>query len=379
MIVHAEELVERARTATGLSELGPDGWREGLTRLVDAARTELPASEAVAARVEAMIVGRLVSRLRIEEWYRRQSEEPAPVVGPLVIHGLPRSGTTALQYLLAVGPAFRYQRRWEMSDPVPPPGMTSDADDPRRLAALERAAGSAGGSVQHISGVDGPVDDLTILGLDFHNQELGYPLPTYTEWWRSSSLKTTYAYHERVLRLLHTGRPPRRWLVKAPYHNFHLDDLAAQYPDARFLMTHRDPALAVASTCSTVATAQRNALPQHTLDPEALGSFLLEHLRCGLDRALAAREAIGEHRFLDIAQHEMEADAVATARRVYEWMGMPLDDSTRAAIADWAVANAPGARGEHSYRPEQYGLTDDRIRTAFKEYMERFGLVPPGE
>jgi hypothetical protein len=374
--VDAEDLVHQARAATGLSELGPDGWQEGLHRLVEAARSDLPADEAVVARLEATVVGRLVSRLRVEEWYRAQEQEPPPVIGPLVIHGLPRSGTTAIQYLLAVGPTFRYQRRWEISDPVPPPGATSDADDLRRLAAVRGARGSGSGSVQHISVIDGPIDDGTILGLDFHNQELGLPLRTYTRWWRTASLKTTYAYHERVLRLLHTGRPPQRWLLKAPYHNFHLDDLAAQFPDARFVMSHRDPAVAVASTSSTVATAQRNALPSYLLAPEVLGSFLLEHLACGLARALAARAAIGEHRFLDVTQQELEDDAVVTAQRVYDWLGLELDDATRTAMAGWAVANARGSRGEHSYRAEQYGLTNDQIRAAFTDYVARFDLVP---
>ena len=376
MIADSEQLVERAQAATGLSDLGPDGWQEGLSRLVESARQDLPADNDVSIQVETMITGRLASRLRIEHWYHQRSGPTEPVMGPVVIHGLPRSGTTALQYLLSIGTTFRYQRRWEISDPVPPLGAVGDTHDPRRLAALERAAGPAGGSVQHISEVDGPVDDGTILGLDFHNQELGYPLRGYTTWWRSSSLKTTYGYHERVLRLLHTVGPPRRWLVKAPYHNFHLDDLAAQYPDARFLMTHRDPVAAVASTCSTVATAQRNALPQYTLSPKTLGAYLLEHLVEGLSRALAARAAIGEHRFLDITQRELEADPVGTARRIEDWLGLQVDPSTGPAMTAWAAANARGGRGEHRYRADEYGLTDDRIRVAFRDYIDRFDLVP---
>jgi Sulfotransferase family len=379
VIANAEQLVERAQAATGLSDLGPDGWQEGLSRLVESARQDLAADNDVTALVEAMITGRLASRLRIEHWYRQRCEPTEGVIGPVVIHGLPRSGTTALQYLLSIGTSFRYQRRWEINDPVPPPGVTDDTHDPRRLTALERAAGSGGGSVQHISEVDGPVDDGTILGLDFHNQELGYPLRGYTTWWRSSSLKTTYSYHERVLRLLHTVGPARRWLVKAPYHNFHLDDLAAQYPDARFLMTHRHPVAAVASTCSTVAAAQRNALPYYTLGPEALGTFLLEHLVEGLSRALTARAAIGEHRFLDITQNQLEADPVGTARRIEDWLGLKLDNPTGAARAEWAAANARGSRGEHRYRAEEYGLTDDQIRAAFKDYIDHFDLVPERE
>ena len=226
--------------------------------------------------------------------------------------------------------------------------------------------------MQHISEMDGPVDDNTILGLDFHNQELGLPLPSYTRWWRSSHLNTTYAYHERVLRLLHTGRPPHRWVVKAPYHNFHLGDLVAQYPDARFIMAHRDPAAAFPSACSTVLTAQRNALPQQPPDPAALGAFLLEHLVAGIERAMADRDVIGEHRFLDVTHRQLEAGPLGTAQRIYDFLGLELSASTRRTMGIWAAANRRGARGAHRYAAETYGLTQAKIRSAFRRYIDRF-------
>jgi Sulfotransferase family len=376
MISDAEVLIARAKDSSGLSNLGPDGWQEGLDHLIDSARADLPPDEGITARLEATIFDRLTSRLLIEDWYANQEMEPPSLLGPLVIHGLPRTATTAIQYLLANGPNFRYQRRWEISSPVPPPAATSDEDDERRLAAHRRATAGGGGSVQHIAETDGPVDDGTVLGLGFHNQELGLPLPTYTKWWREADLSTTYAYHERVLRLLHTGRPPYRWMVKAPYHNFHLDDLAAHYPDALFVMAHRDPGVALPSTCSTVATAMGNALPQHPPEPEVLGAFLLEHLVDGIGRAMDARTAIGEDRFLDVSQQEMGTDPVGVAERIYDFVGLELDPPTRGAMAAWVGANQRGARGAHVYAAEEYGLTVGQIREAFRPYIERFDLAP---
>jgi Sulfotransferase family len=379
MLPTAAELIDRARVSTDLTDLGADGWQDGLDRLLDAATRDLVLDQATAARLERTAEQRLASRLRIEDWYRRQAAPPPALDGIVVIHGLPRTATTALQYLLAKGPEFRYQRQWEIRNPVPPPGAHSDEDDERRLAAIRAGQGAQGGSVQHIAELDGPADDNTILGLDFHNQELGLPLPSYTRWWRTASLKSTYAYHERVLRLLHAARPPRRWLVKAPYHNFHLDDLAVQYPGARFIMAHRDPAAAVPSACSTVGTAQRNALPGAPPDPAELGAFLLEHLVEGAARAMDARAAIGEDRFLDVHQEEVESDAVATAERIYRFLGLDLGLPARAAMAEWAAANQRGARGQHKYAAEDYGLTRKQIRESFRDYIERYSVAPEDE
>lgn len=374
MIADPAHLIEGARARTGLDDFGPDGWQEGLDRLHHAAVTDLDLDEATTARLEATIHGRLTNRLEIEDWYRHQQDPPRPISGIVVIHGLPRTATTALHYLLALQPSFRYQRRWEAGRFVPPTGATSDHDDERRRTAADQ--GDQGGSVQHIASLDGPIDDNAILGLSFGNQELGLPLPSFTRWWRSASLKSTYAYHERVLRMLHTGRPPTRWLVKAPYHNFHLGEMAAQYPQARFIMAHRDPAAAFPSACSTVATAQRNALPLNPPDDRRLGAFLLEHLVVGIERAMADRAVIGEARFFDVTQKEMESDAVGTAQRIHDFLGIPLDASTRSAMAKWAGENQRGARGLHHYSAQQFGTTTAQIRKAFSAYMERFDVPP---
>ncbi len=375
MIPDASTMMERARSSTGLSDFGADGWQEGLERLIEAAESDLDLEEASANRLQGVINQRLTNRLLIEEWYRRQGSEPPPLEGLVIIHGLPRTGTTALHYLMAQDVKLRYPRRWEYSSPVPPPEATSDADDARRLAALKQAQGATGASTQHISELDGPSDDGVMLGLDFHNQETGLPLPTYTRWWRGSSLKTTYAYQERVLRLMHTGHPPYSWVVKAPYHNFHLGDMAAQYPQARFIMTHRDPAVSFPSACSTVFTAQRNALPHQPPDPVELGAFLLEHLVAGVNRAMSDRAAIGEDRFLDVSQGQLEVDAVGTAERIYDFIGRELEDSTCAVMGEWAANNRRGARGEHRYTAEEYGVTTEEIRSAFADYIERFDVA----
>ena len=296
-IVAPEVLIERARKEAGSSDFGPDGWQEGLERLVTSVPIDIGPNPAAVATVEKIIVGRLVNRLRIEHWYAELGPaEIAPVREPVFIVALPRTATTALHYLLAIDPQFRYQRRWEVADPVPPPDLATEGDDPRRVAA------TASRSVQHISTADGPLEDGPVLALHFHNQDLGLPLPTYTRWWRTSDLTSTYAYHQRVLRLLHSRRPPYRWLLKAPAYCFHLPQIAAQYPDARFLMTHRDPVTVFASTCSVVQNAQQSMVPTHRRDPVELGGFVLEHLVEMTRRIMAARNTLGHQRFYDVHQ-----------------------------------------------------------------------------
>jgi hypothetical protein len=359
-------LIGRAEERTGLSDLGPDGWQVGLDRLVDAVESEVDDPAAV-ERIEALLVERLVQRLRIEQWYADHGGEAAdPVQGPLVILGLPRTATTALHHLLAVDPQFRYLRAWEVNDPVPPPDAATEHDDPRRPAAPPQA------DVRHIVTVDGPAEDWPIHALAFDHAELTLPVPAYSAWWRAREHGSLLGYHDRVLRLLQARRPPHRWLLKMPAYVFLLTELAAQHLDACFVWTHRDPAVAIASTCSTVAESRAQRTPTWSPGP-TFGHEMLDHWADGMRQSIAARDQLGEHRFLDVAQPELEADAVGTAERIYGTAGLPLDGSVAAAMGDWAEANRRGSRGAHQYTLEEYGLTPAEVTDAFSPYLDRFG------
>jgi hypothetical protein len=368
MISSPERLVERAQREADLDDLGPDGWQAGLDRLVSAIAADLPGESDAVDRLEAIIVARLVRRLRVEGWYADRHQRDLPdIAGPLVIVGLPRTGTTALNYLLARDERFRYTRNWELDDPVPPPDAATEADDPRRDRARRQP------NVLHIFDVDGPAEDGRIHEMSFRNGELILPIPSYTEWWRNTDHSASFEYHERVLRLLHSSRPPTRWLLKNPGYIFQLENFLAKYPSARFIMTHRDPVSIVPSTCRVVLGSRERRLPDWPTDPAELGRQVLEHFLEGVTRARASRAKLDRARFLDVGQKEVESDPIGVAERVYEFAGLDLDRELRAKMVDWAGANQRGSRGENEYRAEEFGLTDAGIRQAFGPYISEFG------
>jgi hypothetical protein len=221
--------------------------------------------------------------------------------------------------------------------------------------------------------VDGPAEDWAIHAFHFHHAELVLPVPSYTDWWRAADHATSFVYHERILRLLHSRRPPYRWLLKLPAYLFELPELVAQYAGARFVMTHRDPVAALPSTCSTIRHSRELRLPGRSPEPAMFGRAVLEHFAEGMRRALAARATLGEHRFLDVGQPELEADPLGTVERVYDFAGVDLDARLRSAMASWAAGNRRGARGEHRYDGAAFGLTPADIRRAFAEYLDAFG------
>lgn len=367
MVATPGVLVDRARERAGSDELGSDPWRPGFERLVEAVEREVRSDPAAVERIEALVVERLVQRLRIEAWYADHGDEARdPIEGPLVIVGLPRTATTAIHHLLAVDEGFRHLRSWELADPVPPPDAATEHADPRRPTGVRQD------DVRHIVSVDGPAEDWPIHALAFDHAELTLPVPSYSVWWRDRDHGALMPYHERVLRLLQSHRPPRRWLLKMPAYLFLLAEVAEQHPDVTFVWTHRDPVVVVGSTCSTVADARRRRTPTWAPGP-TFGTEQLEHWADGMQRALDARAAVGEHRFVDVAQRDLEADPVGVAERVYERAGVRLDGPVADGMAAWAGRNRRGSRGEHRYSLEEYGLDATEVAAAFEPYLDRYG------
>src|SRR5262249_7452604 len=158
-------------------------------------------------------------------------------------------------------------------------------------------------------------------------------------------------YHRRMLKLLGSKCPPELWLFKAPHHKFHLEALAAAYPDVRFVMTHRDPAKVVPSYTSLVSTIFPPAERQRDL--HAPVREVREHLCEGTARAIEERARLGEDRFLDVHHRELVSDPKGTIRRVYDWLGLDLEPGVAQTIFDWQEANTVGTQGTHRYTAEQ--------------------------
>ena len=293
--------------------------------------------------------------------------------GPIDINGLPRSGTTALANMLSLDPQFRSLRGWEQAEPCPPPTLEGEATDPRRVrAAEEEELLSPEMKAMHLFDLDATMEDTEVLGMAFHGQQYTVPVYGYHAWWRCTDMTAAYEYHRRVVKLLQSRRPPDLWLFKAPHHNFHLDAIVAAYPDARFIVTHRDPVKAVPSWVSIVSAILPPSAGERDL--HRLGNEAAQHLRVGVERGIAARRRVGEDRFLDVHHREFVADPFGTLNRMYAFLGLELEAPVERVIRDWHETNRSGAHGTHRYTADQFGLSDAELRADFESYTDHFDI-----
>jgi hypothetical protein len=326
-----------------------------------------------------MVVSLLARRLEIEHWYTEHPEiDDQEIASVLFGVGLPRTGSTALSYLLAQDTSVRSLRMWEGTQPTPPPELEGEDDDPRFVAAKE-AMGMMSLAPPELksmlpSSADGPSECLDLLNLSFRCAMLDTvaQTPSYGEWLMDCDYGPAYRYHLRVLKLLQWHRPPNRWRLKTPAHMFAIDALDAVYPDAKFVITHRDPAKVMASVASVETAVVR--MYTGKADPLYFGQHCVDDWDRALRRFLAFRDRVGEDRFYDIAFTDMQSDPVGSVRGLYDWLGEDLTPETAAAMQDWWDGSQEdrSSGGGHHYTAEEFGLNDEELHERFAYYTERF-------
>jgi hypothetical protein len=373
--MRVDELLSTATDECGLSDFGDESFRDGLERLVRSVNEEATLNGFGAAVLPLLITRLLRSRLEIEDWYRRHPDiADEPITAPLIGLGLPRTGSTALSCLLAEDPNARSLRLWESGCPCPPPS-TVEAPDPR-IAATE-----ANITIQNEmnprlatlvpSAATGPMECQELMALDFraHYFPAFAHLPSYSEWLIDADLTSTYRYERRALQLLQWGAPRRPWRLKCPSHLLWLDALDTVFPDARFVMTHRDPTDVMVSVADVYHEVGKQF--SDDLDLVYLGRLNVDQWVTGMDRLLEFRDAGCDDRFFDIDFVAMQADPIGEVRRLYEWLDEPVSIEFESGMKKWWTENSEHREPSVHPEAEVFGLDIDEVRTRFAPYTAR--------
>jgi hypothetical protein len=371
-----DDLLALARTETGLEDFGEQTFRDGLERLVRALRDEARLNAAGEFTLQTLIIRLLKNRLEIEDWYRRHPEIDAErIERPLIGLGLPRTGSTALSFLLAEDPAARSLRTWEATEPCPPPATVA-GPDPRIARAQEQArimdelAPRMAALVP--SAPTGPMECLDLMALDFksHYFTAFAHVPSYSAWLLDADLTPTYRYERRALKVLQWGSPARPWRLKSPTHLLFLGHLDRAFPDARFVMTHRDPAEVMVSVADVYAEVGR--MFSDDVDLHYLGALNVEQWSMAMRRALAFRDAGHEHRFFDMDHRAVQRDPIGEVRRLYAWLDEPVTPEFEAGMRRWWRENAESREQNVHPDPAAFGIDLEQVRPLFADYVARF-------
>jgi len=373
----ADDLVTAAIAATGLDDLGDIPFREPLAVLVESVNRDAGLDDDRLAVAGTTIVGLLVKRLRlVDDRKTFPAIADERIVAPLIIVGLPRTGSTNLHALAAQVTGMRAPQNWEMAMPSPPPEAATYTTDPR-IAQMQAGIDLLPPEMlaRHPMSATRPEQCNALNDWSLVNQAVMayYHVPTYRDWLLQADYTPVYEAHRRTLQHLQ-WRAPGQWALKYPKHLIALDRLLAAYPDARIVWTHRDPAVVLPSVASF--TGYIRELTSGPIDEPSYGREWTAFEELVLLRGLAVRDAVGDDdRFYDVHYHDVMADPTRAVAGICEHFGIPFGADSEAAIRRWVDDHPKTKHGSHHYTAEQFGLDAEGLHRRFAPYIERFDVA----
>jgi Sulfotransferase family len=379
-------LLDDARQATGLSDFGTDDFLEALAVAARSLDTEARLSPSGRLGQRAGIVGHLTQRLLLEEWIRRHPEIlDERIEPPVVIVGLPRTGTTMLFRMLSVSPGLTAPLHFEARRPTPPLDWDfRHANDPRVAEAKAAIAAMNAAAPDLISIYPfealAPEEDIFISAASFRttSTQSGARVPSFEAWLAEADRLPLYRFLERNLQLLQWQRrrttppvEPARWLLKTPDHLHGLDALLTTWPEAKVIQTHRDPVQTIPSICNFIRTL--HSLATDEVDDAGIGDAWSSMFARSAQRAMAVRED-GPDRFFDVWYDDTVHAPRKVAAEVFAFLGRSLDEDAWSEMERWRDENRREARPAHEYSLEQFGLSPERIEREFADYRQRYIL-----
>jgi Sulfotransferase family len=375
-----DDLHATAGKLTGLSDFGPPSYRTGLKVLLQAFDQDPRFTDIGRQFAYGNVLGTLIARLHTQAgWKQRADSLRSTIVGPLVITGAPRTGTTALHKLLSMDSQFQGLEHWLAEAPMVRPPRASWPSLPQyqaSVAGLEAFFKLAPEMRAAHDIVADEVDEcLEILRQDFVSNRFASStyVPSYDQWFQQQDERPSYRRFADVLKLIGAAEPDKRWLLKNPGHIATPEALLEIFPDACIVQTHRDPVKAIPSLCSVLHMSRRmfegDAARAELIGPRELAYW---------SRAVDVTERVRAQRpqqFFDVDHRAFHTDPLGVVRGIYVHFDLTLSADTAARMRQWIARNPTAQHGEHRYDLESFGVGTHEIRRRFAGYIERYRLA----
>jgi len=373
----ADALHARAIADTGLDDFGPDDYRERLDVYL-AALHDIDGMHAPGiVNFFGQLSQWLKNRLLLTDLLTRHPEiHNVELLPPVVIAGLPRTGTTHLHNLLGAAPSFRTLPYWESFEPFPLPSEAGIEPDPR-AARMDIAVTVMNTLMPHFAlmhemTTEHVHEEIQLLANDFSTmfmETLAY-VPRWESYYLAHDQTSTYEYLATQLKALQFLRGGRRWLLKSPQHLEQLPVLDKVFPGVAVVCTHRDPvpvAISMVAMLAYTARTHRSPVPV-----EEIAAGWIDRLELMLASLVGDRDVIPPDRSIDVSFDDFMADELGVAEQVYGLVGEPVTEDARTSLTQYLAGHERGRLGKVVTSCEMFGLDEDDLRERFAPYVSRF-------
>jgi len=376
-----DALHEEARQETGLDDFGDPSYGKGLEVLLASLDEDSDLSPLGREIYRGQLTTILATRLRTVKRLKDRAEVlETEIRRPIVITGLVRTGSTALHYLIGQDPHLQKLEYWLAAKPQPRPPRDEWEANPDFQAAVGELDFLYNTTPDlmavHEMKAHWPEECRHILAQCFTDDrfESSATLPLYNEWYHSTPHPETYVWHKKVIQLIGSTDPERRWLLKYPVHLRQLEALFAVYPDACVIQTHRDPRTVLASYASFISKVRR--MHQNDVDLAYVAREQMESWAHAAEVGMRYRATHGDDQFVDLHFRDFMTDPIGSVKRIYDRFDQTLSPAGEARLEAWRRDHPQGRHGQHEYEKKDIGISEDEILEHFAEYMSRYDIAP---
>lgn len=375
-----EAILAAAAAQTGLSDFGPDEFRAPLEVLCHSMANEADHSPMGKVGGFSQLTSFAVNRLRIEQYIKDHPDAlEVPIDRPIVIAGLPRTGTTHLHNLISADPALRSLPWWEALEPVPPPG--EEGTTKGRIQRAKDGLVIHNGALPHYARMhemtwDHVHEEIHLLGIDFSTMlfDCMAVMPTWRSYYKEHDQTPHYQYLKRILQVLTHQRPPReRWVLKSPQHLEQIAPLMNVFGDATVVFTHRDPVSITASFATMICYSARMSA-SYPVDIHTIGQWWAQLIQDMLQACTDDRDIVPPEQSIDVLFHEFMADDVSMVKRIYQLADQPFTPDVKTAMDAYMVEHPRGKHGRVIYDLDDFGMNPAERRQALSFYTDRFAV-----
>jgi len=378
-----DELIATAKKQTGLVNFGEGPHRNALGILCTALENEAKLSFLGRHLTRQQLLKGLHDQLQLQDWFRRHPEiADEKIEQPLIIIGMPRTGTTILHELMTQDAANRNPLFWEVAYPFPPPETASYATD-ARIKRHQRELDFShylmpGVQGMHRMGAQLPQECVAVTAYVFTSMLYStiFRIPSYTRWLENGAdHAAAFRFHRRFHQLLQWRCKAKHWVVKSPGHLWTLPALLNEYPDARLVQTHRDP-LRILSSLTSLSATIRQAYSTH-IDTQAIAHEWSDTCAFALNASMKARQSgiLQAQQVIDIQFGDFMRTPVECVRAIYQKFDLPFDEQLTTRIPQYIAANPSDKHGGHKHSFADTGLDLTSERAKVREYQDYFGVA----
>ena len=381
----SQSVLQEASQVTGLDDFGPAGFLPRLELLCDEWGGDKGLVNLGRLSLRNKLVQHAKSRLLIQDVLNRHPEIHAVEIrAPIIVAGLPRSGTTHLVNLMAADSRLRSLPLWESYEPIPLAGepLREDGVDPRyqRCEDTWQMMQSLSPllAAMHPMSPDHIHEELELMGPDFasYNYEWLSVSPRWRDHYYACDQTPHYQYMKTVLKILtwqdgDVSGAKTRWLLKCPQHLEQLGVLQQVFPDATIAITHRDPVSVIQSAATMLAYGQR--INRKEVDLEGLMSYWTDRVAHLLRACVRDRENLPAERSIDVLFHEFMADDLAMVEKIYAKAELDMTTHARDQLQSYVDEHPRGKDGRIIYNlQDDFDVEPAQLRAHFDFYTARF-------